>query len=535
MIAFGFRFLSGRYHANPWGRHVNEGAPEWPPSPWRILRALVASWKRTLPTMPQSRIEPILRALTKPPEFALPPASVGHSRHFMPWFKKGPADRTLIFDTFVALPPDATLAVVWADPAIDPDELKTLSEVVSNVNVLGRSESWCEARVLADDEGRMLYEGRMLRSVPLIGEVPPDSEIVSVLCADPVRAFEGDLAFAGLNRGRRAAPAAEEGATARYDPPWNLCVETLQLHRDRWSDPPGSVWVRYVRPRDCFKVEPRPRRPAERPRIQVARFALDSTVLPLATETLPVAEAVRRMLMGIHGRMTETGGIRGKSEALAGKNAAGETLEGHGHAYYLPTDEDGDDRLDHLTLFCRAGFGRDELRAIDGFRVIKGTRGDKGGHTLRVLLLGMGTLDEYAPGPLKPSKVWMSATPYIAARHPKSRGRHKADTRSVQGRGEFLMEDLRRQLELVLPALGGEPAGAKIEPLVEGETFRVAGRWRAIQFKRFRSKWGDDGGRRLAGAFRIEFPREIRGPLALGHSAHFGMGLFLPANEEARG
>ena len=37
-------FPAGRMHATPWGRHVNEGAVEWPPSPWRILRALVATW-----------------------------------------------------------------------------------------------------------------------------------------------------------------------------------------------------------------------------------------------------------------------------------------------------------------------------------------------------------------------------------------------------------------------------------------------------------------------------------------------------------
>jgi len=30
-------FPWGRYHANPWGRHVNEGAVELPPSPWRPL------------------------------------------------------------------------------------------------------------------------------------------------------------------------------------------------------------------------------------------------------------------------------------------------------------------------------------------------------------------------------------------------------------------------------------------------------------------------------------------------------------------
>ena len=33
-------FPWGRYHANPWGRHVNEGAVELPPSPWRLLRAV---------------------------------------------------------------------------------------------------------------------------------------------------------------------------------------------------------------------------------------------------------------------------------------------------------------------------------------------------------------------------------------------------------------------------------------------------------------------------------------------------------------
>ena len=40
------RFPGGRYHATPWGRHVNEGAVEWPPSPYRLVRALYDAWKR---------------------------------------------------------------------------------------------------------------------------------------------------------------------------------------------------------------------------------------------------------------------------------------------------------------------------------------------------------------------------------------------------------------------------------------------------------------------------------------------------------
>ena len=42
-VAIAIRFPSGRFHATPWGHHVNEGLPEWPPSPLRLFQALVAA------------------------------------------------------------------------------------------------------------------------------------------------------------------------------------------------------------------------------------------------------------------------------------------------------------------------------------------------------------------------------------------------------------------------------------------------------------------------------------------------------------
>jgi CRISPR-associated protein Csb2 len=48
------------------------------------------------------------------------------------------------------------------------------------------------------------------------------------------------------------------------------------------------------------------------------------------------------------------------------------------------------------------------------------------------------------------------------------------------------------------------------------------------EFVRSRAKLGDDGARRPAGAFRIDFPMEVEGPIAIGTHAHFGMGLFSP-------
>ena len=53
---------------------------------------------------------------------------------------------------------------------------------------------------------------------------------------------------------------------------------------------------------------------------------------------------------------------------------------------------------------------------------------------------------------------------------------------------------------------------------------------RLIQFQHFRSKSRDDGGRRPAGGFRVLFATPVRGQLCLGHSCHFGLGLFLPSS-----
>jgi len=533
MIAISIRFLAGRYHATPWGRHVNEGAVEWPPSPWRILRALIATWKRTLPGLSQDQVEPILRKLAhKPPEFVLPPASTGHTRHFMPWYKDWkfpqPYKRTLVFDTFVAVPKHACLGVCWPDVSLDPAESEILSRILANLNTLGRSESWCEA-ALDIPRG---YETSVRCCAPLNGrDVPFDREIVRLLSVDADSAFDsGQFTDRSKKKSKRTAPL--------YDPDWHLCAETSWLHKQHWSDPPGSRWVQYARPKDCFKIEYRwqPRPKSAESSIQVARYVLDSTVLPLVTETLAVAEAARRTLMGIYGRMVwkrlhgdepypSQSALRPKSRVFSGKDVQGYPLKNHLHAYYLPTDEDGDGRLDHLTIFAREGFSFDEQQALDRLRSLRFGRKGEDDHPLRLLLLGMGSVEDYCPGSLRTSTTWISKTPYIATRYAKTRGRNRIDLRSPRERTAFLVEDLRSRIKVLCPDV--EADQVVIEPLVDDHgVFRIADHWRPIQFRRFRRKASDDGGRRLAGAFRLVFPRRATGPIALGHSCHFGLGLF---------
>src|SRR5207249_667677 len=116
-------------------------------------------------------------------------------------------------------------------------------------------------------------------------------------------------------------------------PQWHLCLDTETIHSRRWSAVPGSKWINYTRPSEDSEV-PRTRRSYMRP--NVARYLLDGPLLPSISETLPLAEAARRRLMGIYGRLTQYNGLSGRSATLSGKDENGVPLSGHRHAYFLP-------------------------------------------------------------------------------------------------------------------------------------------------------------------------------------------------------
>lgn len=440
-------FPSGRYHATPWGKHVNEGVPEWPPAPWRLLRSLVAIWKRKLAgQLHASEVETLLRRLADPPEFFLPAAGTAHTRHYMPLRFPDQGDKTLVFDTFVALPKESDVVALWPTIELSSELSGVLKSLLDNLGFLGRAESWCDTRLLTAEKARTIADHVNCR--PLSGSPSPDVELARVLCVDSTTAFSCNAFAQSIQKRRGKKILTETIRTAGYDPDWHLCAETLWLHSERWSDPPGSKWVQYTRPKDCFRIAPaRVVKQTGTPVFQIAKFALDSTVLPLVTETLPVAEAARRNLMGIFGSLTKApSGEKGRSEVFSGKDAIGNPLAGHRHAYFLPRDEDGDGRIDHLTIVASMGFGKDELKAIDRLRKIKSREREESGHPLRVLLLGIGRFEDYHPELFGPSKVWISATPFVAPRFPKSNGTKRDAPELVLSSANFVETTLREEL-----------------------------------------------------------------------------------------
>lgn len=270
---------------------------------------------------------------------------------------------------------------------------------------------------------------------------------------------------------------------------------------------------------------------SERPsQFTIARFSLTGPLNPSVTDTLPLAEAVRSTLMAIyqrrlhlqkHGTADKPYQERFFSQTFSGKDAAGRPLRGHAHAYYLPADEDGDGRLDHLTIVAEQGFTSEEVGVLDRLRQVW-----LGEDTpLRLLLVGLGSEGDFRSLLFAKAATWVSATPFLATRYPKLRGGKRDRPEHYATPREFAAHVLSQELERLRQRRPGLPRILAIEPL---EGLGRLTRFRPIQFQRFRHKRGDDGGRRPTGAFRLVFESPVSGPLCLGHSCHFGLGLFVP-------
>ena len=482
MITIKYEFTANRYHATQWGRHVNEGMPEWPPSPWRLLRAMVATWRRTLPEIPRDSMVSILEALASEyPEFHLPPASTGHTRHYMP-YNEGTRERTtLLIDSFVATRPEKPLFAVWESVELSDRQRADLGAILRNMPYLGRAESWVEASLVSDHPET--------NSRPLKDGALPD----------------GDWEIARTLMPR--SPVKLE----------DLERETSTLRISGRIDPEGAQWWPYIRRRDCFTAfrSERGQRPERGAGSTVVRFAMDGNPLPMAFDTLRWGEVARRAAMSKY---------YGRSEKLSGKDASGNPLSGHKHAFYLPTDENSDGRLDHLTVWAPGSMDEKEFRSLVNVRELN--LGD-GRDPVQLSYLSHGAAGDFeSVSPLfQKSKRWRSLTPYVLPRHTKFRG-PKDEKRMVDGPEQ----QIRREVSLRYPdgpnLIVAKPEIDRRKRLESMESERFGG-FRPFEFFRYRRGGGSSGG----GAFNftLEFESSVSGPIALGFACHYGLGVFVPA------
>src|ERR1039457_188697 len=128
-------FPAARYHATAWGRHVNEGVPEWPPSPYRLLRALYDVWQRKCYDLPDSAVRSALESLaTSPPTFKLPFAVAAHTRSYLSANTKDPTEKNLVFDPFLVFDRPHACFLSWPGLDLTAEDTATLETLLQNLN-----------------------------------------------------------------------------------------------------------------------------------------------------------------------------------------------------------------------------------------------------------------------------------------------------------------------------------------------------------------------------------------------------------------
>jgi CRISPR-associated protein Csb2 len=248
-----------------------------------------------------------------------------------------------------------------------------------------------------------------------------------------------------------------------------------------------------------------------------ARFSLSGRP-PKLTDSIILAERV-------HAALVE---LSDGSSTFTGCDREGRPLVGHNHAFILPESVEALGRgrageVTSVTVYAPAGFGSRERAALESLREV---RGDGVGADLTLLALGhpgdFGGSD--AAGGESPllaeSRTWVSRTPFIPTRYPKAT---RAGAPKLDASGKQIGSPEHELLRLL--ALAGIPEPVAVEAVSSTE---IAGE--RVGWASFRRARNSGDGRRAGSAgygFRIEFAEPVRGPVAVGYGAHFGMGTFM--------
>jgi CRISPR-associated protein Csb2 len=495
-------FLTGRFHATRWNQNPFEDSHgEWPPSPWRLLRTLAARWfehaRETGDRDTDLRDRLFQQLATKPPTFNLP-TNVGHTSSWSsrglkqyqptsleksdkkkgePWVKR--AQTTLVVDGFSSIPISLPVLWIWPDVNLEPSsqELLLLDQLLRRITYFGRAESLS-----------------LLRRISMNGVCPTAN------C--------------------ELQPDAHDAAPVLIPAPKQpLNIDVLLAHSDDQKVkgrriPPGTVWW-YARRPAKPPIKPIPPK-RTRPPVSVMQFAVGGRVFPPQSSWVRLTERFRgtaldslaRILTG--DRQARFRNLPREQQAqyalLTGKNEANEILKGHLHLrlWLLPDQSGAPTRLVCYRAKPFEAVEQDAFLAASE-RPISWQYGNPDWQ-LRLVPLPAETVIPY--NCLTSSSTWETLTPYVPSRHVLGRnGKPKP--------GHSIADQARDDLAT---------SGFADAVITVDESSR---HWVKVHRPR-RLKGEPTNDLKLGYKIRVRFVSPVAGPLCIGHSCHFGLGLFVP-------
>jgi CRISPR-associated protein Csb2 len=492
------------------------GGPEWPPSPWRLLRTIAACWfDATEPPCSAGVRDGILEALGRAgaPRIWVPKASFNEIPFYQPVTKEVQRNvggkkvglreinsRVLHYDHFAVLAaPDVYFVF---DTDLTEEQRAVLSRLLSRARYFGRAES--RASVALAEADRQRPDGYFeatpsrhnARGVPVVRR--------KVLVTTPK--FEAcdlwQVREPSSAKRKASSRARSDTSLEGLGAPQHL-VEALISAKKPLPD--GTGWLDYELPRAAV-VQQLPKRRLTLPSSPVVpaaeiHFRLFRRVPIPVLQTVLLARDFRDQAVRRYSQATG-----GHSLLLSGREEDGSVARGHRHAYYLPRPtRSSAGFLEQLVVVLpggELGVDQDVLDAMLGItRLLRRDR-------YPVLVVP----EEVRAAPTASSAAtWRSLTPFLPPLQHRPR-RDRTDPvqqmlrpveESVERRPDhtWLMD---RQVVPVLSHLYGPSDATAHTPPCHRIT------------------------RRAGFLFQLEFSEPVQLPVAIGADAHFGLGQFEP-------
>ncbi|MGB7326600.1 MAG: type I-U CRISPR-associated protein Csb2 [Rubripirellula sp.] len=511
MFGIEIKFPAGRYHATLWQTHVNEGQVEWPPSPWRLLRAWMSvgythlAWRDEVPSEFSELIDMIAKS---PPSYRLPRGVTSHTRHYMPVIEGKSQKTSKVVDSFIRILGDESLWMKF-DATLSDSQTKLLGELCDNLAYLGRAESWVDVSLHNETPTDGVWMTSQPQAAPQLDCVT--TRVLSPIASAAYESWRKETEDSTIERerqknGGKLTKAQKKKIEAKFPASMTDCLamDTAWLLDTGWSQPPGTQWIDYQTPVEPDRVPARKsktRISVRRQPPQLALLALTSDTvsgktLPAVSRTIAVAEAIHEAAVRENSKL-----LGEPSPVFTGK--FGKETRQHQHMHFFPIDLDEDGRLDHVLAFCPLRIDHSTKQTLSRLRFIYSKKLPR----TYVTWVGAGDLDQMLAnvryrsgkslGMLGESKVFQTRTPYVPSRHLKKRYPIEANIRDeCRFRG--------------LP-----------EPKLVELSERNCGKFWLTRKDEDKRPPRSEGFH-----LTLSFDRPVVGPLSLGYGSHFGLGLF---------
>ncbi|MEZ6032661.1 MAG: type I-U CRISPR-associated protein Csb2 [Planctomycetaceae bacterium] len=535
------RFQLGRFHATRWNQNPFEDRHgEWPPSPWRLLRALAARWfqysRETGDEDATKRDDLLQRLASEVPTFVLPPstwrgepAPRQYHKTEVGWTDasaKAAAVRkpksTLTVDHFRAVAPEEGVLWRWSSLDLTAEQRSLLNALLTRTLYFGRAEAWCTFRVTDDTP--------VVASCELSAT---DRTGSPVLVPDPNVPLNIDLLLASTD------DAAFKGRQI----------------------PPGTQWF-YARLPRVPPTKAKPKLPNKRPHpVQLIQFAVGGRVYPPLAQWVRVTERFRGTVLRHATRIVTDGAVqffsdlwkkgdekhrawRDEIKLLSGKDGEGKPLKDHQHSFFgLWPDENG--QPTRLIVWRVTPFNPIEVRAILNAsdeelswrfpnRLTSQAEANSRDEW-RVRLVPLPTEVAPLPGMIGSrieSTCWESLVPFVPPNRNRFRsgGRLRATETATallrSGVDEWLklrgINATINRIEVLNDSVTSAPSQNSDPEATDWVITHETANQRAARLEQRQRRV------RPAYRYRITFSKPVHAPICVGHSVHFGLGLFVP-------